>query len=663
MKMTLFWRRNLLLLSQLCLFLTVGAMNAAAAWPTRLFAPYADFTAWPPYDIVGEGTNTGLRYATLAFIVADTSQNATSASPTNIPAWGGYTAYSAASGYRLGDIETFRALGGDVVISFGGAAGTELAEYITDTNRLQAAYQSVVTRYSATRIDFDIEGAADADKISINRRSTVLAALQAAAAAAGKTLQISLTLPVLPTGLDADGLYVLQSAVSNGVNLATVNIMTMDYGDGAAPNPSGKMGTYAIQAATNLFLQLKSVYAAAHLTKTDAQLWQMVGLTPLLGVNDVSDETFDQTAAAQVVAYATSQNLGMLAFWSLNRDVPGGAGITQTTNQFTDVFLAYGNAASPTPVVSAGDAGVILPKTGVTNLVFPVTLSVASTGAVSVAYFTGNGTAAAPGDYAATNGTLVFTAGQTARTVSVPVYGSTNAGANKSFYLNLTNVVGANLFAAQATGTIINNNTGGGSTGSGIAAITQQWQVTYAAAGFTAVLTLSNPNRTNITINSLAFNAPYASVSWIACDTNLFDWVVPTQSGTLFTINQGWSPAAVIPANGSLELTFSASPGGSSSIAPTNVVINGIALGSHGGVATVPQLKSMSVSGRNIVLSWQPSPGQTNVVQVSTNLLNWTTVSPPVYVTGSVGSTTTNWTDVGGTTNGRVRFYRVMLEN
>jgi chitinase len=140
MKMTLFWRRNLLLLSQLCLLLAVGAMNAAAAWPTRLFAPYADFTAWPPYDIVGEGTNTGLRYATLAFIVADTSQTATTASPTNIPAWGGYTAYSAASGYRLGDIETFRALGGDVVISFGGAAGTELAEYITDTNRLQAAY-------------------------------------------------------------------------------------------------------------------------------------------------------------------------------------------------------------------------------------------------------------------------------------------------------------------------------------------------------------------------------------------------------------------------------------------------------------------------------------------------------------------------------------------
>jgi len=51
------------------------------------------------------------------------------------------------------------------------------------------------------------------------------------------------------------------------------------------------------------------------------------------------------------------------------------------------------------------------------------------------------------------------------------------------------------------------------------------------------------------------------------------------------------------------------------------------------------------------------------VVQVSTNLLNWITVSPPVYVTGSVGTTTTNWTDVGGTTNGKVRFYRVMLEN
>lgn len=650
-------------LAQVFLLIAFGGLKASAAWPTKLFAPYVDFTAWPPYDIVGEDTNTGLHYLTLAFIVADTSQNATTASPANIPAWGGYTAYSVASSYRLSDINTFRASGGDVVISFGGASGTELAGYVTDTNRLRAAYQFVINTYSATRVDFDIEGAAVADPVSVNRRSAVLASLQAAATAAGKSLQISLTLPVLPTGLDNDGLYVLQSAVSNGVDIASVNVMAMDYGDNAAPNPSGKMGAYAIMAATNLFSQLKSVYQTAHIAKTDGELRQMVGVTPMLGVNDVTDEIFDQAAATQLVAYASSQNLGMLGFWSLNRDVKGGSSITQTTNQFTGIFLPYGRGATPTPVISAANAGVLLPTNSVTNLLFPVTLSAASTGTVSVAYFTSDGSAAAPGNYAATNGTLVFTAGQTAKTVSAIINGSTNVGANKNFYLNLTNAVGANLFVAQATGTITNNNSSGSGSGTGVSAITTQWLVTFSGSAFTAVLTLSNSNSTNITINSLAFNAPYTSVSWIACDTNLTDWVIPALNGTRFTISGGWNPAAVIPGHGSLNLTFFASPGSSSSISPTNVVINGIALGSSSNNLPGSLLfKSVSQSGKNIVLSWQTTSGYTNLVQVSTNFVNWSNVSAPMFMSGS-GNLITNWTDIGAATNGDVRFYRVMLQN
>ena len=44
-------------------------------------------------------------------------------------------------------------------------------------------------------------------------------AVQAAQAAKGRDLKVTLTLPVLPTGLTADGLYVLQSAYSHGVKV------------------------------------------------------------------------------------------------------------------------------------------------------------------------------------------------------------------------------------------------------------------------------------------------------------------------------------------------------------------------------------------------------------------------------------------------------------
>jgi hypothetical protein len=73
--------------------------------------------------------------------------------------------------------------------------------------------------------------------------------------------------------------------------------MAMDYGDSAAPNPTGNMGTYAIQAGTSLFSQLQSVYGAS---KTAAQLWSRVAVTPMIGLNDVVTETFDQSAATQL---------------------------------------------------------------------------------------------------------------------------------------------------------------------------------------------------------------------------------------------------------------------------------------------------------------------------------------------------------------------------
>lgn len=53
--------------------------------------------------------------------------------------------------------------------------------------------------------------------------------------AANPGLTVSFTLPVLPAGLTADGVRLLQSCVSHGVRVDVLNIMSMDYGDSAAP--------------------------------------------------------------------------------------------------------------------------------------------------------------------------------------------------------------------------------------------------------------------------------------------------------------------------------------------------------------------------------------------------------------------------------------------
>lgn len=319
------------------------APHAAPAWPERVFTPYVDATAWPPFDLVGVAVARSVRFYNLGFVVARSNTDPT-------PSWGGY--YDVSTGYLLTEINALRALRGDVMVSFGGAAGTEMAAAATSVAQLQAAYQSVIDQYGLTHIDFDIEGAWIAHPASLLRRASAIAGLQQAAAAAGRELHVWFTLPVLPTGLTQDGVNAVAQALQQGVHLDGVNVMAMDYGDNAAPNPAGNMGNYAVQAATSTQAQLGAIYAAQNQPQTQAQLWRKLGVTPMIGVNDVATEVFQLSDAAVVLAFGLQRQVGMLSFWSMTRDLPCPNGpqpwasstcssIAQQPYDFTAAFLTF----------------------------------------------------------------------------------------------------------------------------------------------------------------------------------------------------------------------------------------------------------------------------------------------------------------------------------
>jgi hypothetical protein len=272
------------------------------------FAPYVDTSLFPPFSLTATAQQTGVKQFNLAFVVAGGGGCT--------PEWGGVTALG--SDPVASQIGALRAMGGDVRISFGGANGSELATVCTSASQLQAAYQQVITTYGVNNLDFDIEGAAIANTDANNRRDQALAALQAA----NKGLQISFTLPVLPSGLTTDGVSVVTGAVKAGVQISAVNVMAMDYGDGAAPNPSGQMGTFAIDAATATDAQVASAMGISE----DAA-WPKIAVTPMIGVNDTSSEVFTVANAQQLVAFAQSKHLAWLSMWSAARDqqCPGGA--------------------------------------------------------------------------------------------------------------------------------------------------------------------------------------------------------------------------------------------------------------------------------------------------------------------------------------------------
>jgi len=228
-----------------------------------------------------------------------------------------------------------RAAGADVIVSFGGAFGTELAQACGDVASLQAAYQAVIDRYNARLLDFDIEGAATADQPSITRRNQALVRLKAA----NPGLVISYTLPVLPTGLIDTGLNILANAKASGLNPDVINVMAMDYG--ASVDNGGQMGLDATQAAAATYQQV----LAAGLTST-------IGVTPMIGVNDTQGETFTLSDAHALVSFANANSyVTRLAMWSVARDNGGCAnvnyasptcsGMAQGAYQFSSIFLTF----------------------------------------------------------------------------------------------------------------------------------------------------------------------------------------------------------------------------------------------------------------------------------------------------------------------------------
>lgn len=285
-----------------------AAGSNGAAW----YGAYVDATVTPAYEFE-QPTSAATRDVVLSFVVADPAKGCE-------PTWGGAYSLDAASDDLDLDrrIARLRQRGGSVVVSFGGAANSELSTSCTDPTALVAAYRSVVERYDLRTIDLDIEGAALDDADGVTRRAVAIKALQDERADAGRNLRVWLTLPVSPEGLSAPGRRVVAAMLGQKVDLSGVNAMTMDYG---SSRPAGQSmldaSTAALEATHG---QLGRLYAGAGQGVGSATLWRRMGATPMIGQNDVAGEIFSTSAARRLSAFAAKNGLGRMSMWSLNRD-------------------------------------------------------------------------------------------------------------------------------------------------------------------------------------------------------------------------------------------------------------------------------------------------------------------------------------------------------
>lgn len=242
---------------------------------TCMFAPYTDTSLWPTFDI---STVPGVTDFTLGFVVADYNKQ---------PSWGGY--YEVDSDYYGNIIRKIKKQGGKLICSFGGADGAELATVYSDPNELFGVYDSVIRKYNFRYVDFDIEGGTLLDVDANKRRAIAIRNLKKKY----KDLHVSLTVPVMPRGLDKHALDLINKTPHD-----LVNIMAMDFG--SEPN------------------MYRAVVDAIHATRD--QISSDLGVTVMIGKNDTV-EVFT-LLDAKLLADFIKQNsfVKRVSFWSIERD-------------------------------------------------------------------------------------------------------------------------------------------------------------------------------------------------------------------------------------------------------------------------------------------------------------------------------------------------------
>lgn len=283
------------------------------------YAPYVDVTLTPTFAFEDPLANPSPDIV-LSFVVADPGDACA-------PSWGSaFDLDEAATELDLDRrIARYRQQGGDVIVSFGGAINDELATVCTDLGELVEAYEEVIDRYDVTTIDLDIEFDDLADADGAARRGAAIASIQGDIRDRDGELAVWLTLPVAPSGLTADGVAAVDAALEAGVDLAGVNVMTMNFGDGRDEGES--MYDASARAVTAVHRQLTSSYQRIGQRLSYEQVMAKIGVTPMLGQNDDPGDVFTLDDAEALTEYVNDQPLGRLSMWSLNRDNPCGPNV------------------------------------------------------------------------------------------------------------------------------------------------------------------------------------------------------------------------------------------------------------------------------------------------------------------------------------------------
>jgi Calx-beta domain len=172
--------------------------------------------------------------------------------------------------------------------------------------------------------------------------------------------------------------------------------------------------------------------------------------------------------ASETISYSYDA-LGRLVATSTTGTAPTNGQSVSTTFDPAGNRTCYAVVINGSGTACAPGGGGTVPSVSIaaaaanegTALSFPVTLSAAASGSVTVNYSTASGTAVAPTNFTATSGTLTIPAGNTSASIAVPTVNDGVVTVSLAMTLSLSAPSGASLGTASAAGTINNINVAG----------------------------------------------------------------------------------------------------------------------------------------------------------------------------------------------------------
>ena len=298
-----------------------------SGWPIRIAAPYIDMSSWvdtaSAYSLNGSPDlgklydETGFKYFNLGFIQPDMQTPLDS--DGNIRwGWGGYHLLSEAnpnnSQYKgiLQSLKNLRDKGGDFTISIGGQLGSAPWAVTQDQTKLEEFYKTIITTYNIKRLDLDIEES-NQDKSQNVVNAKAIKTIQD-----DTDIEITLTIPIMPSGWQQKQIDIINAYLSAGVDITLINSMTMCYGAGLYENED--YGTASVRAITNSITQLKEIYSNYGQALSDDQAYLKTGATFSIGYESNLYPTFTLDMARTIVNDAIKHNYGLISMWSMGRD-------------------------------------------------------------------------------------------------------------------------------------------------------------------------------------------------------------------------------------------------------------------------------------------------------------------------------------------------------